>query len=289
MVVVENGDRPAEHRPAVHVHVQACPGRYSPGLAAAGCRKRTDELVAAVAVAPMLYERMPWSGRPRAMRNAPARRRESGYVLMSVGLRMRELQSPPTTRHRSLAPDSTYAAPVTSAYMNPAHSRLQVHRRAHELQPILEGHVVDGNELVRRERSDEQTGRCPAGSRPARRHATVDRFEAQVAGRLLGPGVAALVDAVRLTIQSGIEPEPVEQLPVCRRRRQGRSSRCRRRETPSAAARGRGGLTRSCGRHRVSSRGVPRNEREGGEGASIGTGRIQARRAAGTPRTAVSR
>ncbi len=68
---------------------------------------------------PMLYARMPRSGPAGSTNTAPAPSPNSGYVLMSLGLRTRLFVSPPITSARSLTPAFTYAAAVMQRVHEP--------------------------------------------------------------------------------------------------------------------------------------------------------------------------
>ena len=132
---------------------------------------------------------------------------------MSLGLRTRELQSPPMIRARSLAPGDDVGRPGDQRVHEAGAGRLHLDGRARELQPVLHQAGRRGKRHVRREGGQHHqvdVARIDAGVVDAAH----GRLVAQVAGGLVRQGVAAFQDAGALDDPVGVEAEALVQVVV---------------------------------------------------------------------------
>ena len=168
--VGQDPDGPLEDGPAVHGQVvQPLVERPRP-WAGSGCR-RPGGSAGRPPSRRSRADRRPAPARalPGPSRTAPAPSPKRGKLFWSPGLITRLLQSPPMTRARSARPRRDELRGGDQGEDEPRAGRLDVERRAVQLEPVLDQVRRRGEAHVGRERADDQevdlaTGRSPPPS-----------------------------------------------------------------------------------------------------------------------------
>ena len=126
---------------------------------------------------------------------------------MSLGLTIRLLASPPTTRQHFELPVLTNWAPIDRAYMKPAQAACTSKAPQRRPSRFCNMQAIDGNDMSGREGSDDHHVDV-AGIDAGVIDGPQDRLIAEVAGRHVGGGVTAFSDSRPLDDPLAVETEP---------------------------------------------------------------------------------